>query len=498
MGADGLGEVWDGVAAEGATMSARELVELAGTLAADDRFDEARRSLEQAFVEFRAAGAVRPAARVAAQLSELHGGPLGGNDVMARGWIQRGRRLLEGSDPCVEWGYLELARLACDRPDIDDLARSAARALEIARQFDDVGLEVRALADSGLALVTQGRVGEGLARLDEVLAMLSAGEVRDVHIVSTSLCSVLASCDRAGDVDRAIASIRVAEAAILRPLDGRPRVLSTHCKVVLGSVLCSAGRWSEGEATLLEAIGAEASVSVNHRTAAIARLAELRVHQGRIDEAADLLAGIEDSVHAAEPLAMVHLSRGHVDLAAAVLRDAIRRMVNDVLRGAALLALLVDAELARADVSAARQASDLLASMAVAVDVAAVAALADAVAGRIALSSGDPAAALAAFDRALDRLTDAPSTVLSARLRLDIAECQVALGDRARGDRIGAGRPRCRGSSAALDARRPGGGHVADARCDAAAAVACRRRDRGSHRARARGPRRHPARRQQC
>ena len=85
----------------------------------------------------------------------------------------------------------------------------------------------------------------------------------------------------------------------------------------------------------------------------------------------NLLAGIEDSIHAAAPLAMVHLSRGHVDLAAAVLRDAIRRMVNDVMRGAALLALLVDAELARADVPAARQAADLLASMAAVVDVAA-------------------------------------------------------------------------------------------------------------------------------
>ena len=40
-------------------------------------------------------------------------------------------------------------------------------------------------------------------------------------------------------------------------------------------------------------------MSVNHRTEAIARLCELRVHQGRIEEAADLLAGIEDSVYAA-------------------------------------------------------------------------------------------------------------------------------------------------------------------------------------------------------
>ena len=232
-----------------------ELVEHAGSLVGEDRFDEARRALEQAFVAFRAAGEVRAAARVAAQLSDLHGGSLG-DEAMARGWVQRGRRLLEGCEPCVEWGYLELARLACDRPDIDDLATSAARALEIARQFDDVGLEVRALADSGLALVTQGRVGEGFARLDEALAMLSAGEVRDVHIVGTSLCAVLASCDRVGDVDRALAVDPRGRsgAAADRSTVGRGCSART-ARSPSGSVLCSAGRWSEGEATLLEAIG---------------------------------------------------------------------------------------------------------------------------------------------------------------------------------------------------------------------------------------------------
>ena len=98
--------------------------------------------------------------------------------------IQRGRRLLDGCEPCVEWGYLELSRLACDRPDIEDLERSAAQALEIARRFGDVGLEMRALADSGLALVTQGRLAEGFERLDEALATMSAGEVEDAAMVS--------------------------------------------------------------------------------------------------------------------------------------------------------------------------------------------------------------------------------------------------------------------------------------------------------------------------
>ena len=85
MSQDGLREVSDVVAEGGATRSASELVEQAGVLFAEDRFDEARRALEGAFGGFRAAGEMRAAARVAAQLADLHGGPLG-NDAMARGW----------------------------------------------------------------------------------------------------------------------------------------------------------------------------------------------------------------------------------------------------------------------------------------------------------------------------------------------------------------------------------------------------------------------------
>src|SRR5579871_2949885 len=167
---------------------AQMLVEQALLLYADDQLDAARAVFEQAFIALREAGDLRHAAVVASRLGEIHTASLG-NEAVGRGWIERARRLLEEVGPCVEWGYWELARMACDRPDIDDLIASATRALDLARTFGDVALEARALADSGLALVTMGRVRDGFARFDEALATLSAGEVRDVYIVGTSLCS---------------------------------------------------------------------------------------------------------------------------------------------------------------------------------------------------------------------------------------------------------------------------------------------------------------------
>ena len=57
-------------------------------------------------------------------LASLHGGSLG-NRAAAQGWLERARRTLEKVGPCVEWGYLELAFMACDRPDAIELERSA-------------------------------------------------------------------------------------------------------------------------------------------------------------------------------------------------------------------------------------------------------------------------------------------------------------------------------------------------------------------------------------
>ena len=92
--------------------------------------------------------------------------------------------------------------MACDRPDIDALLASTDRALTIAVEFGDSDLEVQAMADSGLALVSQGRVSEGFARLDAALAAISAGEVGPVA-AGICFCSMLTACDRVGDVRRA-------------------------------------------------------------------------------------------------------------------------------------------------------------------------------------------------------------------------------------------------------------------------------------------------------
>ncbi|MBI5089330.1 MAG: hypothetical protein HZB15_10865, partial [Actinobacteria bacterium] len=122
-----------------------DLHELAGGLAyfsAD--YPTARTHLEAAFRSHRDAGRSARAALVAMHLAEMHSS-LFGNASAANGWLARAGRLLDPLGDVVERGYLELAIMACDRPDVADLAASAERALAIARHFGDTDLEVRAL-----------------------------------------------------------------------------------------------------------------------------------------------------------------------------------------------------------------------------------------------------------------------------------------------------------------------------------------------------------------
>ena len=124
-----------------------------------------------------------------------------------------------------------------------------------------------------------------------------------------------------------------------------------------GAVLCTAGRWIDAEAALLEALGPTASASLGHRADTSVRLAELRLWQGRIEEAAALLGPYEDRVSACLTLARLHFVNGDSDLAAAVIEDGGRgaKLVGDRLRGRRPQGLLVEVELSRGDLARRRR-----------------------------------------------------------------------------------------------------------------------------------------------
>ncbi len=386
----------------------------------------ARRHLELAFRHWKAAGEVRSAARVAATLVDLHVSCLG-NLAAGQGWERRGRRLLEPLGRCVELGYLELSVVACEAPNVTELLARADVALELAIEFGDSDLEVRALADSGYGLIVQGRATEGFGRLDEAMAALSAGEVQNLIIAGTSYCALLSACDRAGDVRRAEEWSRVITETILDPLGGKPQVLHAHCRLAYGSVLCTVGRWSEGESAMQEVLVQKGS-AFGHRNDAATRLAGLRLLQGRLDDAEQLLRSALARPSSAEPLARFHLLTGDPALAVVVAQRELDADPDDRLRTGALLTVLVEADIAREEVDAASGWTTRLAELAASTEDRSLRAQAAVALARVAAARGEGDAALARYRNALDVLRE-DRPLLCAVVALEMAEVLAGSGN---------------------------------------------------------------------
>ena len=300
--------------------------------------------LSTAIRGFTAADEKCRAAMACVQLGEIFANALG-NMTASRAWFARARRLVEDEPPCIEQGWVAVAAMGCDVDDPAELLAAAELALDRARRFGDLNLETKALADGGLAHVQAGRVAEGMALLDEAMA-LACGPADDTEMAAKSVCSFFTACYFTADFERAGSwTDLLRQHRLIGPDRGAPVFLAGHCDSVTATLLMELGQWSEAEAVLLRA-------KANFETAMQAAswhpdiaLADLRIRQGRFADAEALLLGKDQAVQALLPAARLHLARGDHDLARAAALRGLRVIGDDRLRAAELLTVLVDAQL---------------------------------------------------------------------------------------------------------------------------------------------------------
>ena len=407
----------------------RELQLAEEAMAASD-VHAAAAHLSAAIRQFTAAGDRRRAALACARLGNLSANFLG-NLTAGRAWFMRANRLLEDEPPCIEQGWVAVASLGCDVDDPAVLLDRAELALDLARRFGDVNLETKALADAGLAHVQVGRIAEGMALLDEAMA-LACGPADDVDAASQSVCSFLTACYYAADFTRAGAwADALRRQGLIGEGPGIPLLLGNHCDAVQATLLCELGRWGDAESMLLRAIEElEASMPMPSWHPAIA-LAELRIRQGRLADAEMLLLGKDGHVQALLPAARLHLARGDHDLARATALRGLRCIGDDRLRAAELLAVLVDVELGIGDIAAATAACDDLVARTEQLDVPGLQSRVAAVRARVSAAAGDLPGAIGTVETALDRLPATGVPVLAASLLLDLVRLHDRLGNRA-------------------------------------------------------------------
>jgi DNA-binding CsgD family transcriptional regulator len=392
---------------------------LAQALYLEREYEASAAQYERAYAAYRRERNTTAAGRAALTSSWITGNVLGDWAVQS-GWLARARTILEeAGEDGPEHGWVLITR-SFSEPDARVREALLREAIAVGRRLGDPDIEFEALSVLGGLFVMTDRVEEGLAFLDESLAAACAGELRDLATVDSIFCGFFWACELVNDVPRADQWMRAA-ADLIR----RRNVVAAFCRAHYGGILTAAGRWSQAETELLAAARHFDRGMSGRRDAAIVRLADLRVRQGRLEEAARLLEGLEHHPDAVRALAALHLARGDTALA----RDLLERAtegpdevpaVGESSMVGPLLALLVDVDLEEGDVDDAARVAERLDRIAAAQRGPYLKAAAALAKGRVCVAGGK-GDARGCLHEALEGFARAQLPMERARARLELA-----------------------------------------------------------------------------
>jgi DNA-binding CsgD family transcriptional regulator len=373
---------------------------------------EALAAAERAYHLYRRQGDTRGAVRTAIWASKEYLRYYG-TRAAANGWLSRASRL--AADDEVARGWVAAARAEHSDDPTEKEARSA-EALAVAEGQGLAELECYALAQMGLARVAGGEVSGGLALLDEAMA-LAASQANPLVAADTA-CSLMGAADLIGDLGPFMSWAPLIEKYLTQY--GHHALIAV-CGACCGEVFAGTGDFAGAERELLRAIATLEERGQQPRCShPSARLGVLRVRQGRLEEAASILAPIHHLPEATPPLAMIHLARRQPGPAARLLERRLARLGDAHLGAAPLLLLLSEAFLQRQDPEGALACADRLAALGARSGLARVNAWAGLARAR-AVSLTDPEKASTLYEEAVRLLDRAPLPMEAARGRLEMA-----------------------------------------------------------------------------
>ena len=327
-----------------------------------------------AYALYRQAGKMEQAARIAVWVArELR--TLFRNDAAADGWLARAETIAADLLESSSQGWIDLARAEASLSPTD-ARRLCESSLKTARDRRDADLEVVALACLGLVEVATGEVAGGVRHLDESMAAAAGREADDPQCVAEAYCVLLETADLLGDSDRfaqwtAAVSIQ-RDTHGLGPLENLTSNtaygnLSAFCASCCGGMYLVNGRLDEAEDELRSAITELEKSGMQSRCIhPVTQLAELRVLQGRFEEARSLLESYEDLPEAIRPLAVLDLALGDAGTAASRLQRRVEELTEATVGSLPLHTVLVDAYIARGDYDAAERSVRVLEEVATA------------------------------------------------------------------------------------------------------------------------------------
>ena len=403
-------------ALEGLGMAAQWLVDRETQFAA----------LERAYRLYRERPSPRDAARVAIQIARDYR-TFRGETAIATGWLQRARDLLSNEKPASEHGWLALCEAEIAHAEGRLPARElTSTAVDLGRLLSDADLEMTALALDGLVLVNEGKVAEGMRRLDGSAAAIVGGDVQDLSAIAHACCYLIFACERVSDFDRAGQWCeRLAE--FCERYASKP--LFSVCRTHYAGVLMFRGLWPQAEQELRLAAPELETNSAGMAGDASVRLAELRRRQGRIAEAQEIFAGVEHHPDGRLGLARVALDRGDYRAAADHAEQYLRQVGNGArTRRVAGLGVQACAFAALGEADRAQDALDELKGIAADVDTEPLRASALAAEGVTASAAGDLLRARHALEDAVTLYARSGMPYECAVTRVELARVLAASG----------------------------------------------------------------------
>ncbi len=347
-----------------------------------------------------------------------------GNAAAAAGWLARARTLATEHRVEKLTGWVRLYEsMTADPVTGETLARQAR---DLARERGDSDLELCAISEIGAKLISQGRLAEGMGFLDEAMAGALAGEGGDPLTVVYTSCNTVRSCVSSATFERAMQWVRAADRFTRR--FGCP-FLFAQCRTLYGAALAAVGDWVQAEQELQTAVRLSRDALPAVHVGALAALADLRLSQGRLEEAERLLTGLQDEPATVAVAARVQLARGRPANAEAMLRRRLAELGDDMLEAFPLRELLGAAALAQGRVDEAADRGRALVAAGERLDCDIAVARGHRLLGQtLATAPAADEAAGQATDEAADHLDRALAVFARLRLPLEAARTRLHLG----------------------------------------------------------------------